>query len=145
MTRAPRLLSAVALFLVCVCARMPLAAQSDATAEVVAVRARVAQAAKQKDRATLERLLSEDFTHTHAVGRMDDRERRIRSLVSGDATVDSVEPDEMRVRFYGADRSTAIAVGKSTVGEFEYRWTVVYIRSAAGWRMVASHASEIQQ
>ncbi len=34
----------------------------------------------QKDRATLERLLADDFTQTHAVGRTDNRDCRLRSL-----------------------------------------------------------------
>jgi len=119
-------------------------AQEGPTGEIVALRTRIAQAVKQKDRATLERVLADDFTHTHAVGRMDDREQRIRSLVSGEATVDSVEPDEMRIRFYGPERTTAIAVGQSAVGDYEYRFTVVYFKGPGGWRAAASHASEVQ-
>lgn len=120
------------------------AAQTDPTAEIVAVRGRIAQAIKGKDRTALDRLFTADFTHTHAVGRMDTREQRLRSLASGEATVDSVAPAELQVRFYGPDRSTAIAVGKATVGDFEYRWTVVYIKGASGWQAAASHASEVQ-
>lgn len=121
-----------------------LAAQADPAAEVLAVRTRIAQAVKQQDRATLDRLFTADFTHTHAVGRRDDKARRLQSLVSGEATIDSVTPDQIQIRFYGSDRSTAIAVGQSTVGTDRYGWTVVYIKGATGWQAAASHASPVQ-
>ena len=120
-----------------------VSAQADPRDEIVAVRSRIAAAVAAKDRAALDRLFTSDYTHTHAVGRMDDRARRLGTLASGEATVDSVEPDEMVVRFYGDDRATAIAVGRSTVGDFEYRWTVVYIKGPAGWQVAARHASEV--
>jgi ketosteroid isomerase-like protein len=123
------------------CMAAGLSAQGDPAAEILAARARISQAVQQKDRATLERLFTDDFTHTHAIGRMDSRARRMKALASGEATVDSVTADEIQVRFYGPDRSTAVAVGQSTVGTARYRWTVVYIKGADGWRAAASHAS----
>lgn len=120
-----------------------VSAQADPRAEIVALRSRIAAAVTARDRTALDRLFTSDYTHTHAVGRMDDRARRLTTLASGEATVDSVEPDEMVVRFYGGDRGTAIAVGRSTVGDFEYRWTVVYIKGSSGWQVAASHASEV--
>jgi Domain of unknown function (DUF4440) len=120
------------------------AAPADPTPDIIALRARIVQAVAQKDRAALTPLFLEDFTHTHAVGRMDNLQQRLESLLSDSPTVESVAAAEVRIRAYGPDRATAIAVGRSTVGDFEYRWTVTYIKGPEGWRVAASHASEVQ-
>jgi hypothetical protein len=141
----PRLVSRLlTLAVIVTCATSAPFAQGDPAADVLALRTRIAQAVKQKDRATLDRLFTEDFTHTHAIGRMDNRVRRLQSLASGEATIDSVTPDEIQVRIYGPDRGTAVAVGQSTVGTDSYRWTVVYIKATGGWRVAASHASPVE-
>ena len=116
-------------------------AQGSTPQAIVELRERIAAAARQKDRTALDALFTDDFTHTHAVGRLDSKAVRLRALLSGEPTLETVTPEEIAVRFYGTD--TAVAVGRSTVGTDTYRWTAVYVRRGTSWLAAASHASRI--
>ena len=103
-----------------------------------------------RDRKTLERLYADDFTHTHAVGRVDNKAQRIAALVSGDPTIESAEADGVNIRTYGM--TTAIVTGQSTIrsqGENQnstrYRWIAVYVRRVNRWQIVACQATRIVQ
>lgn len=109
-------------------------------AEITALRRKLNQAIEKRDRQALETLFAEDFTHTHAAGRVDGKAKRIEAILIGDKTLESVEPDEIAVRFYG--KNTAVAVGQSTIENVIYRWTIVYIKDKKGWRAAASQASQ---
>jgi len=118
-------------------------AQADRAADILDVRARIASAAGRKDAAALETLFTDDFTHTHAIGRKDGKAMRVRSLLSGDQTIETAVPSEMAIRFYGED--TAIVNGRSTIGPDTFQWTAVYIRSHGSWLAAASQASRVNQ
>lgn len=112
------------------------------TAAILQLRAAIVDAAARHDRATLATLLTDDFTHTHAIGRVDGKEARLTSLIGDDATIEKVTPAEIAVRFYGED--TAVAVGKTQIGADAMRWTSVYVQQTGRWRLAASHASPIR-
>ena len=109
-------------------------------AEILNLREKIAEAVKQRDRKTLETLFTSDFTHTHAIGKVDDKTKRLDALTAGDATLESVKADEIAFRFYG--KNTAIAVGQTTIDAAVYRWTIVYFKDKKGWRVAASQASK---
>lgn len=114
--------------------------------EVMRLRSDVLEAIRRRDTRTLERLYTDDFTHTHAVGKVDGKAQRIAALVSGEPTIESATPDELRVRVYAP--ATAIATGRSTLssaddGAASYRWTIVYVKHGGIWRIAASHASRV--
>lgn len=120
--------------------------QSDVLAsEVTALRQKLVEAIKKRDKNTLESLYADDFTHTHASGQVDDKSKRIAALISGDMTIESAEVNEINIRFY--DKQTAIAIGQSTIknkGETtEYRWTTVYVKPNKKWQIVASQATRL--
>ena len=106
--------------------------------EISDFRQRLIETIERRDRKILETLFADDFTHTHAVGKVDGKAKRIDAILSGDKTLESVAPDENEVRFHG--KSTA--VGQTTIENTVYRWTVVYIKNKKGWQIAASQASK---
>lgn len=108
--------------------------------EITDFRQKLVQAIEKRDHQKLETFFAEDFTHTHAVGRTDGKAKRIDAILTGDKTLESVQPDEIAIRFYG--RQTAIAVGQTTIEDAVYRWTVVYVKNKKDWQIAASQASK---
>ena len=109
--------------------------------EIRAFRQELSEAIKKGDRKTLENLFTDDFTHTHAVGKIDGKIARIDSILEGGKTLETIEPNEIKIRFYG--KNTAIAVGQTTIDETAYSWTIVYIKAKKVWQIAASQASKI--
>jgi ketosteroid isomerase-like protein len=120
----------------------PLFAQGGPQAAIVDLRSRIAAAARAKDAAVLGALFTDDFTHTHVIGRVDGKAQRVKSLMGTADTIETVPPAEIAIRFYGLD--TAIAVGRSMIGDDAVRWTSVYVRREGRWMAAASHASAIE-
>lgn len=108
--------------------------------EITEFRRTLSNAIEKRDRTILETLFTDDFTHTHAIGKLDGRSARIDSILSGDKTLESAVPDEVAIRFYG--KNTAVAVGQSTIDGSVYRWTIIYIKQKNRWRTAASQASK---
>ncbi len=113
--------------------------------EILAVRQTVAEAIAKNDRAVLADIFADDFVHTHAVGRVDDKNRRLDGLLDGGANLESVAPLEIRVRSFG--KNTAVANGRTKVaadgGEITYQWTAVYVKLKGKWRVAATQATKI--
>ena len=109
--------------------------------EITDFRQRLNQAIEKRDRKVLETFFTEDFTHTHAVGRVDGKAKRIDAILTGDKTLESVAPDEIAIRFYS--KNTAIAVGQTTIEATIYRWTTVYVKSGRKWQIAASQATKL--
>ena len=107
--------------------------------EITDFRQKLSAAIEKGDRKTLEILFAEDFTHTHAVGKVDGKTVRIDSILEGGKTLETVQPDKIEIRFYG--KNTAVAVGQTTIDDKIYRWTTVYVKNKKDWQMVASQAS----
>ncbi len=112
-------------------------------AEITDFRQKLIQAIEKRDRKTLENLFAEDFTHTHAIGKVDGRAKRIDAILTGDKTLESVAPDEIAIRFYV--ENTAIAVGRTTIEDAIYRWTVVYVKTGRKWLIAASQATRLAE
>lgn len=119
-----------------------VSAQRDPSSAILDLRTRIAAAAKAKDAGALGTLFTDDFTHTHVIGRVDGKAQRVKSLMGSADTIETVAPAEIAIRFYGPD--TAIAVGRSTIGTDAVRWTSVYVRRDGRWLAAASHASAIE-
>ena len=114
--------------------------------EITTLRQQLATAIKQSDKKTLGEIYADDFTHTHASGQVDDKERRITALSSGELTIESAQVDEINIRVYG--KSTAVAIGQSTITDTnqkqtKYHWTICYVKLKNQWRIVASQATRL--
>jgi ketosteroid isomerase-like protein len=124
---------------------------ADTTAdEIRAMEQQWNEARAHADVTTLERILVDDWTVTHANGTTDTKTRYLADLKSGARTFSGgVTVSDMTVRRYG---DTAVAAGSSnsTValnGQAQggaLHFTRVYIKRNGAWKMIVSHATTRQ-
>ncbi len=116
-------------------------------AEVKDYYLRVRQAVAQKDAQALRGLYAERFTHTHGSGKLDGRDARIVSLMTGDPTVEMRTDHELVVDTYGGH--TAVVRGKGPILNikedqlYQFRWVQTLVKGPAGWTMAASQATRL--
>jgi len=115
-------------------------------AEILGLREKVRIAAV-KDKAALERLYADNFSHIRNSGRMDLRGDRIALLLSGASSIETAPEDEFVVQSYGPGTAAAIGVSRIVDGATDrvarFRWLTVYVRDGAEWRLALSQASRI--
>lgn len=112
--------------------------------EIKKLRTEIVKAIKEKNKKFLESRIADEFTHTHASGKVDDKKTRIEYLVSGEETIDSLTPETISIRSFGKD--LAIAQGRtktSGTSPKTFQWTVVYRKSSGVWQMLLSQASPV--
>jgi len=116
--------------------------------EILAMEHRWNEARAHADIATLERILVDDWTVTHANGTTDTKAKYLGDLKSGARTfAGAVTESDMSVRFYG-DTAVASGSSQSTVtlnGQAQggaLHFTRVYVERGGEWRMVVSHATQ---
>ena len=99
---------------------------------------------------TLDDLLADDLTYTHATGVFETKPEFIAKLKSGQTKYESFAPENMLVRIYG---TTGVVTGTARVkvqakGEhlsFQLRFTDVYVKKDDRWQMVAWQATRLPQ
>ena len=115
--------------------------------QVMAVRARLADAVRAGDEGALRALYAPGFTHTHGSGKVDGRDARIVSLLAGEPVVELAPVEELTIRIPHPD--TAIVSGKSPIPNarenrgHDVRWLQVYVRVGGDWQLAASQATRI--
>ena len=112
--------------------------------EITELRAQVVTAIKEKNRKFLESRIADEFTHTHASGKVDDKRTRIDYLLGGDETIDSLAPVTVSIKAFGKD--LAIAQGRTkTSGSSPktFQWTTIYRKTGGVWRVLFSQASPV--
>ena len=126
----------------------PLTAEEALIARtVMSARESIRTLVETKDAKALTALYTDDFTHTHGSGKVDGRDNRIVSLLSGDPVVELAPVDELHIRIHGT--STAIVSGRSPVKSladgktYDFRWTQVFVRNGETWRMAVSQATRL--
>jgi ketosteroid isomerase-like protein len=106
------------------------------------------------DVATLDRILAEEWTVTHANGTTDTKARYLADLKSGARKFSgAVTEKDVVVRFYGSAGDTAIVTGSSdsTVslnGQAQggaLHFTRVFVKCDGVWKMVVTQATTRQQ
>lgn len=106
------------------------------------------EALRQRDAATLERLLADDFTYTDSSGRVQDKAQLIASIKSTDLAIESFASDDIQVRIYGETAvlvASAMIKGRCRGQEFteQYRHTDVWVKRSGNWQMVAAQATSV--
>jgi ketosteroid isomerase-like protein len=100
----------------------------------------------QKDAATLDRLLAEDFTGTSPSAHLYTKKMAIEDLTRATYVVDAMNMDEIAVKPYG-DVAVAFASQqeKSRYGSEDisghYHYTNVWLKKDGRWQVVSSHGS----
>jgi ketosteroid isomerase-like protein len=106
------------------------------------------RAARGADARALERLLADDFSATTADGRVRNRREYIADFVSGSRRIDELTFDDYRSRVHGS--AAALTHGGTLRGTQDgrdasgrYRWTHIFVRRGARWRVVATQATRL--
>ncbi len=106
------------------------------------------QAYVRRDVAFLRDHMAEGYVGTFPDGSVHSKQGEIEALVSGRIAIDEMAPEEMRVQLCG---DAAVLTGRSriraSVGgsrvEGALRFTDVWVRTAQGWRAIASHVTQL--
>jgi len=107
-----------------------------------------AKAIKNKDAATLRRIIAEDWVGTDEKGKVLNREQSISQTTSNPDVIESEENFDMQVRVYG---NTAIVIGggtergtrNGTAYTDTYRWTDVFVKRSGRWQAVVSQLLKV--
>ena len=114
--------------------------------ELMAFRAAMKAAMTAKDAVKLKAMYTEAFTHTHGSGKVDGRDARIVSLLTGDPVIEDAPISEIVVRVHG---DTAILSGRSPIlnkaenKTYDFRWIQVFVREDGAWKLAASQATRL--
>jgi hypothetical protein len=107
------------------------------------------RAIEAKDAAALRRIYANGFVHTHGSGKVDGKDARIVSALSGDLVIETAPVTDLVIRVPGG--WTAIAIGVSPIRSMAdgktnlFRWTAVYVRMGESWQLAASHATRLPE
>ncbi len=114
-------------------------------AEISNFRKAFQAAATERNTLALRNYYTDDFTHTHTSGKVDNKDARIVSVMAGEPTVEMAPTPEYRLSCFG--ESVCIARALSPIKRisdgkwFDVRWTQTYIRTAKGWQIAISQAT----
>ena len=114
--------------------------------ELMAFRDAMKAAIAAKDATKLKAMYTDTYTHTHGSGKVDGRDARIVSLLTGDPVIEDAPVTEMLVRVHG---DTAILSGRSPIlnktenKPYDFRWIQVYVREGGAWKLAASQATRL--
>lgn len=136
--------TAIAIAFIALIAISAFAQDTKTENEIKGLRAEIVAAIKEKNKKFLDSRLADGFTHTHASGKIDDKQARIAMLVSDSQTIDALDPESISIRAFGT--GLAVAQGRTKTKEASpktYQWTVVYQKANGVWSIVLSHASPV--
>jgi ketosteroid isomerase-like protein len=125
----------------------PAVAQS-AEADVRATEDRRIKALIDDDFATLEAIFADDLTYTHSSSVLDTKAAYMAALRSGKSKYEAIERKPSTVRVYG---DTAIMTGEAQIklrgqpAPFWLRYTLMYVKQAGAWKMVAWQSTRIPE
>lgn len=102
----------------------------------------------KNDAAGLDKIYGDDYMLVTETGEVFTKAQRLEALKSGDLKFEDVSFSDVKVRGYGdtavATASTAgKSINKGQTQEASYRVTLVFNKTAGGWRLVSSHLSPL--
>ncbi len=105
------------------------------------------KAGLDKDAATLDRIIADDWTAIDYQGKMETKAQAIADLKSGSSTLATVTLGEMKVRVFGntavvtgSDTEKSTYKGKDSSGK--YVWMDVFVSRGGKWQAVASESTK---
>jgi ketosteroid isomerase-like protein len=127
----------------------PRATRADATArELRALETTWDDAVVRKDRASLERIVADDFVSIGSGGALSDKQRMIAAVLDPELKIEPFETRDVVVRVYG---DVAILTGwfaqrgsyHGNAYETASRYTDVYVRRNGTWRAVSAQSTRM--
>ncbi len=111
---------------------------------------RIEEASLRMDKASLERLLADDFTFTNSVGVASTKREHIEAFGPDKFRLESVTTDEESVRLYGDTAVVTFSVQrKAQVGGMDvsgrYRGLMVLVKAGGRWQLVAQQETRVTQ
>jgi ketosteroid isomerase-like protein len=103
------------------------------------------QAQFKKDRATMERLMADDYVYTHSNGAVNDKAADIKETMSDDIKWTDTRSDDLKVRTYG---NVAVVTGQVTLtgSAKNYvpgprRFTEIWIKRDGRWKNIGGQTT----
>ena len=116
--------------------------------ELDAFRSDLKRAAESRDIAKLRVLIADTFTHTHASGRIDDKDAHIISLVARDPGIEDALMIDASLRSHGPDMAILTArspiLNRGEAKHYDFRWIQVFTKVSGQWQLAASQATLVQ-
>jgi hypothetical protein len=124
----------------------PAYSQSPAAEQaVLKVYRALSQAQFKKDRATMERLMADDYSYTHSNGAVNDKSADIKETMSDDIKWTDTKSDDLKVRTYG---NVAVVTGQETLtgSSKNYhpgprRFTEIWVKRDGRWQSVGGQTT----
>jgi len=106
------------------------------------------KAIKNKEAATLKRIIAEDWVATDDKGKVLNRESYFSQTTSNPDVIEFTENFDMQVRVYGAAAvvtggSTEKGTRNGTAYTDTYRWTDVFVKRGGRWQAVVSQWAKV--
>ncbi len=128
----------------------PPAGRDDSEQEVRRLEQQLREAALKPDASFFDRYWDEDYLRTNSAGAILAREEALSDYRSGALKYEQLDYDNIRVRVFG---DTAVVTARAKVkGSYQktphegvYRHTRVWVKRPEGWKIVAYHASRIEE
>lgn len=103
---------------------------------------------EQRDFATLDRIMADEYILTDPLGNIRDKAESLASLKSNEMLFESTKSDNVDVRING---DTAVVTGRSTFrGRYrgwsmagQYQYTDVLVKRSGSWQAVGSHITAL--
>jgi ketosteroid isomerase-like protein len=131
-----------------VLATATLARAADAEKAVLAAEDRRFAATVAADIPTLDRMLTDDMTYTHATAAVDTKAELLAKLGDGTSDYKSNVPEERTVRLYGDAAAVAgvahvlVHAGGRDV-DVRLRYTELYVKQDGAWRLALWHSTRV--
>lgn len=116
--------------------------------QILELRRKMKDAIARKDRAALEAMYHDRFTHLRETGRAETKKERIDLLLSGQNGVELASTDQALVESFSPD--TAVLSGVSVIRDNRrkgkgdaFQWLTLYVRDKGVWRVALSQANRL--
>jgi hypothetical protein len=115
--------------------------------EIKTFREKVAKAVTDKDFPTLRAIYADTFSHTHGSAKLDNKDARLVSAMSGEPMIENAPVTEVSYRVFAGP--TVIVTGKSPIlnvreqKTYDFRWVCVYVTGKDGWLLAVSQATRL--
>jgi ketosteroid isomerase-like protein len=138
---------AIVFAVLAVLAAIPAYSQSPAAANQAVLKEYRAldQAQFKKDRATMERLMADDYLYTHSNGAVNDKAADIKETMSEDIKWTDTKSDDVKVRTYG---NVAVVTGEVTLTGTSKnyvpgprRFTEIWVKRGGRWQNVGGQTT----
>jgi hypothetical protein len=126
----------------------PSPALAEVSRGLDAFRSDLKRAAETRNIAKLRTLIADTFTHTHASGKIDDKEAYIVALLARHPGIETGLMTDASVRVHGPDM--AILTARSPILNpddskyYDFRWIQVFARDSGQWQLAASQATRVE-